>query len=329
MTNYKLSIFNNAFQTTGTETNLTKEINDIRNGTYKPEIINCRTALIEQKNKELYTKYKSQLKAVTFCGMFKDGRKLSNLVHYNGLIVIDIDNLQSDKIIEIKKYLITDEYIMALWDSPSSLGFKGLVKIDSNVDNHKLYFSSLSIYFLQKYDIELDKSGSDITRLCYVSWDENIFTNYDSKVFSDIIEVENKSLKTSDKNPNTQTEKQPSEKLNISLSKSAYATEGMNKPNDKKQIKKIITYLNNKDISITDTFDNWIKVAVIIANSFSYDVGENYFLSLCKIDKNKHDEQKSINLLKYCYNNRKINNYTRLNFATLMFIATEKGFQKK
>lgn len=329
MVNYNLTIFNNTFQTVGVETNLVKELNDIKNGTYKNEIVNCRIALIEQKNKELYTKYKSQLKAVTFCGTFKDGRKLSNLIHYNNLIVIDIDNIPKDKISEIKATLKSDEYIMALWDSPSSLGFKGLVKIDSNINTHKQYFYSLSIHFLQKYEIELDKSGSDITRLCYVSWDEDIYINFDAKTFSNLIEIERKPSRTLDTKNDINKERELSEKLNASLTKSAYATEGMNKPNDKKQIKKIITYLNNKNISITDTFDKWIKVAVIISNSFSYDVGENYFLSLCRIDGNKHNELKSINLLKYCYNNRKANDYVKLNFATLVFMATDKGFKKK
>ena len=61
---------------------------------------------------------------------------------------------------------------MALWDSPSSLGFKGLVKIESTPENHKDFFSSLSIYFLQQYDIELDKNSlNELINTCdaYVS----------------------------------------------------------------------------------------------------------------------------------------------------------------
>jgi hypothetical protein len=192
MTIYRLSIFNNAFQTIGIETTITKELNDIRIGTYEPEIINCRNSLIKENNKELYKKYKSQLKAVTFCGMFENGRKLSNLKHYNKLIVIDIDNIPNEDISIVKSKLIKDKYVMALWDSPSSLGFKGLVKIESTPENHKDFFSSLSIYFLQQYDIDLDKSGSDITRLCYVSFDKNIYINYDSEIFTELIEIEDK-----------------------------------------------------------------------------------------------------------------------------------------
>lgn len=325
MTNYKLSIFNNAFQTIGNETTLSKEFEDIKNGTYKNEILNCRNSLIIKKDKELFKKYKSQLKAVTFCGQFENGRKLSNLIHYNKLIVIDIDNINSEEINIVKTKLINDEYIMALWDSPSSLGLKGLVKVESTIDNHKDFFSSLSIYFLQQYNIELDKSGSDITRLCYVSFDENIYINNDSKMFSELINFEVDIDKTTDVKKDIQVK----EKQNISLSKSAFATEGMNNTNDRKQIKKIIKFLSSKNLSITDSYYNWIKIAVIIANSFSYDIGEDYFLSICRIDSVKHDELKSKELLKYCYNNRKLNHSNRMTFASLIFLACEKGFVKR
>jgi hypothetical protein len=325
MTIYKLSIFNNAFQTIGAETTIIKELNDIKNGTYEPEILNCRNSLIKENNKELYKKYKSQLKAVTFCGMFENGRKLSNLKHYNKLIVIDIDNIPNEDINIVKSKLIKDKYVMALWDSPSSLGFKGLVKIESTPENHKDFFISLSVYFLQQYNIELDKSGSDITRLCYVSFDKNIYINYDSEVFTELIEIENEPSSNITEEKVTRVKKEQ----NISLNKSAFATEGMNNQNDKKQIKKIIKYLSNKNLSITDTFDKWIKVAVIISNSFSFDIGENYFLSICRIDSDKHNELKSKELLKYCYNNRKLNHSNRITFATLIFMASEKGFNKK
>lgn len=324
MTPYKLSIFNNAFQSIGSETTLLKEFDDIKNGTYKTEIINCRYSLINKNNKDLYKKYKSQLKAVTFCGMFENGRKLSNLTHYNKLIVIDIDNINIEQINDVKAKLLKDEYIMALWDSPSSLGIKGLVKVESTIENHKDFFFSLSIYFLQQYNIELDKSGSDITRLCYVSFDENIYINYDSKIFTELIniEVDNMSVIPVKKDDRVK------EKQNISLSKSAFATEGMNNSNDRKQIKKIIKFLSSRNFSITDTYDKWIKVAVIISNSFSYDIGEDYFLSICRIDSVKHNEFKSKELLKYCYNNRNLNHSNRATFATLVFLASEKGFIK-
>ncbi|MFV8375938.1 BT4734/BF3469 family protein [Flavobacterium sp. GSP11] len=321
MLNYRLSIFNNAFNTIGSETSLQQELNDIRLGQYKSEINNCRNALIKENNKELYKKNKSKLKAVTFCGLFKKGRKLSNLSHYNSLIVIDIDEIVDVK--EVKAKLVKDSYVMALWDSPSSQGLKGLIKVASTIENHKDFFFSLSIYFLQEYSIELDKSGSDITRLCYVSWDENIYINYESEIFKDLIVIPKKVSSGQEK------EKELQQPPIISLNKSAFATEGLNKMVDRKQLKKIINYLTNKNLSITDNFSDWVKIAVIIANSFSYDVGENYFLSLCRLDGDAHNEMRSKELLKYCYNKRNLNHSNQISFASLIYIASQKGFLKK
>lgn len=323
MANYRLSIFTNAFDTEGTETSLDVELSDIKNGKYRQEIGNCRTALLQEKNKELYNKFKSKLKAVTFCGYFENGRKLSNLIHYNQLIVIDIDDL--DNMEAIKAILIKDKFIMALWDSPSSLGLKGLIKVNSNIDNHKDFFLSLSIYFFQQYNIRLDKSGSDITRLCYVSFDENIYFNYFSEIFSELINIEKKisNIKKPTAGNNNQA------KINKSLQKRALSTEGLNKAGDRQQMKKIISYLSNKNLSITDSFDNWIKTAVIISNSFSFDIGENYFLTLCRLDGPKHDEERSINLLWYCYDKRNLDHPNRLTFASFVYLASEKGFIRR
>jgi hypothetical protein len=319
MLNYRLSIFNNAFNTIGNETSIQQELKDIKLGKYKLEINNCRSALIKENNKELYKKYKSKLKVISFCGLFENGRKLSNLSHYNNLIVIDIDEIAD--IGEVKSKLVNDRYIMALWDSPSSQGLKGLIKVDSTIENHKDFFFSLSIYFLQNYGIELDKSGSDVTRLCYVSWDPNIFINYDSEIFDELINVP-------DRKPNEKKRTIDPTKI-ISVPKNAFATEGLNKQADRQLLKKIITFLNNKNLSITDDFASWVKVAVIIANSFSYDLGENYFLTLCRIDGESHNELRSKELLKYCYANRNLNRFDRLSFATLIYLATQKGFVKK
>jgi hypothetical protein len=319
MLNYRLSIFNNAFNTIGKETSLQQELDDIRLGKYKSEINNCRNALIKEKNKELYKKNKSKLKAVSFCGLFENGRKLSNLSSYNSLIVIDIDEIVN--IGEVKAKLVKDPYVMALWDSPSFQGLKGLIKVDSTIENHKDFFFSLSIYFLQEYNIELDKSGSDITRLCYVSWDPYIYINHSSVVFDELINV-------SHKKPNEKKKTVESTQIK-SVQKNAYATEGLNNKVDRQQLKKIITFLNNKNLSITNDFASWVKVAVIIANSFSYDLGENYFLILCRMDGENHNEFRSKELLKYCYANRNLNCFDRLSFATLVYLATQKGFVKK
>lgn len=289
-----------------------EELNHIKKGTYKNIIQNCREAL-QHENKELYGKLKSSLPAVTFCGEF-NGRKANDIVEYNNLMILDIDDLPKNDFLNIKTTISKDKYILSLWDSPSGKGLKCLIRHNNSIEKHKAVFNSLSLYFLKNYQIILDKSGKDISRLCFSSWDENIYYNPNSEFYSEFVDFK--------------VEKQKDSKAikSVTLTRSAYATEGLNKKDDRFLMKKIIDYLTQRNLSITNNFDSWVKVALGISYSFSYDVGEKYFLNLCRLDAEKHNEEKSIALLQNCYNNRKVNSDEIITFATIIFLAKENGF---
>lgn len=312
----RITKFQNMIAKTGTSIFLFDELKNIKIGTYKNLILKCREALANDDEK-LYSSLKSKLPAVTFCGEFKNIRKASEVSVYNNLMVLDIDHISSDELQRIKITLSNDKYILSFWESPSGKGLKCLIKIDSNYEKHKAIFNSLKNYFLKEYEIELDASGKDISRLCFSSWDENIFFNANAEVYVDFEEeIEKKSTKKID-----------FETKNISLIKSAFATEGLNKAEDRNTIRQIIKYLSKRNLSVTETHDAWLKVAFAIASAFSYDVGEKYFLALCRLDQNKHDEEKSISLLKSSYNNRRLDIDNAITFATLIFFAKNKGFK--
>jgi len=314
----KVSKFENIFAKQIAQTELIEELDFIKNGKYKDIISKCR----EYTNLKDYDSYKTikiGLPIVTFCGTFKNGRKLENLSTYNNLMILDIDHINDIGILEIKDKLKEDKFIYSVWLSPSGEGLKALVKLDSSQKEHKASFDSLKRYYSQNYNIELDNSGSDVTRLCFVSWDQDLYLNPNSEIYSDKlipeISVKNsKDLKTT---------------VSRSLTKNAFATEGLNKPQHRKIIQLITKYLKRKDISITETFDKWLKVALAISSAFSYDLGEKYFLAICEQDKEKHSESESKNLLKYCYNNRKIGSPTTISLGTVVFFSKEKGFITK
>jgi hypothetical protein len=294
---------------------LFQEFGNIKRGKYKDLIVKCRAA-IKQNDKELYVSLKNQLPAVTFCGEFSSGRKASDIIKYNNLMILDVDNLDAESMDLIKTQLQKDKYMMALWLSPSALGLKGIVKIDSDIDKHKYVFNALRIYFLENYKIELDRSGSDVSRLCFSSWDENFFYNGDSEIFRDYLEIE----EIKENNFSTK------EKKNLALRKNANVTEGFNKSKDTKIIREIIKFLEKKDVSITSSYDEWVKVALGISYTFSYDVGEKYFLKICSLDKEKHSEDQSIMLLRYCYNKRDYNSSNSISIGTIIYFAKLKGF---
>lgn len=316
----QITSFDNMKSSKSTTIPLFQEFGNIKRGKYKDLIIKCREAVLNG-NKDLYSSLKSKLPVVTFCGVFKFGRKANDITEYNNLMIIDIDNLDANMLKIATASLHKDKFIMALWLSPSGQGLKGIIKIDSEVDKHKYVFNALRIYFLENHKIDLDRSGSDISRLCFSSWDENLFFNKDSIVFNDFLEI--------DEDNSTIIKREKKFQKTDVINKNAFATEGFNKLGDTKTVKHIINFLIKNDVSITETYDSWVKVALGISYTFSYDVGEKYFLQICALDKEKHSEDKSISLLKYCYNKRQYNISKPILLSTIIYFAKQKGFSVK
>ena len=89
-------------------------------------------------------------------------------------------------------------------------------------------------------------------------------------------------------------------------------------------IEKIIKYLKKNNKSITVTYTDWFRVALAIANSFTHEVGQKYYLQLCELDGDNYDEYKSKYLLDYCYANRKLG---KIGFPTIVYLAKQAGFK--
>ena len=62
-----------------------------------------------------------------------------------------------------------------------------------------------------------------------------------------------------------------------------------------------------------------------IANSFTYEIGEKYFIKLSSFDKTKFNEVNCKNFLLNCYESR---NGT-VKFSTIVYFANEKGYITK
>jgi hypothetical protein len=84
-----------------------------------------------------------------------------------------------------KAKLTKDKYTFALFVSPSGDGLKCIVKIPANADKHKDYFLALEKHYASE---NFDKACKDIPRVCYESFDENIYINKASKVWDKLDE---------------------------------------------------------------------------------------------------------------------------------------------
>lgn len=155
----------------------------IKSGKSKDIVENVR----KQKTKDLADKIKVTLPAICFSGIFNK-RSDNSIVEHSGLICLDFDKYDSKETLNFdKEIIIKDKYTYACFVSPSGNGLKVLIKIPTEIENHKKYFDALEKYFDNKH---FDTTSKNISRVCFESYDSEIFINKKSKLWTDKIEDE-------------------------------------------------------------------------------------------------------------------------------------------
>jgi len=165
----------------------------IKNGDSKDLIKSIRKENDKSRRNEL----KKNLPAVCFSGTFSK-RSDDALINHSGLICLDFDGYSTKKEVLLEKEkLMSDDYVFSVFISPSGNGLKVIVKIPCESENHKHYFNSLGDYYSSdKFDV----STKNISRVCYESFDKDIYINEDSLVWDKIKVSEYKPFdKTKDK----------------------------------------------------------------------------------------------------------------------------------
>ncbi|QHS63266.1 BT4734/BF3469 family protein [Chitinophaga agri] len=305
------------------ELSISEILTDIKSDKYRDQVEKLRIHL-EGGDIDGYNIHKKTLPSVTFCATFQDKRKREFLKEYNNIIVIDIDKLNEEEFLRAKNVLYSDKYVFTYWESPSQKGLKGLIALsytfnieNSKVDEiHRSSFQKISTYFFDTYQIQLDESGSDTTRLCFLSFDPNICLKNSIQAF----EINENEMLINRRKLTTQKSERAVLKTNKDV---LFNPLNKNSQTNRRIIQSIIRYLRNRNLSITASYEEWYRVAFSIADSFTYDIGRKYYLSLCKLDGHRFDEIGSVNMLEYCYKNLS----GQIHFSTILHFAALKGYK--
>ena len=142
--------------------------------------------MLKEGNRQSYDSAKRTLHAFTPSGKFIGGRKREFLVEYSGVVVLDLDKLSEDDLPEIKAAITGCDYTMACFVSPSGIGLKVLVSVSTGAGEHLKAFLSVQRFYQSLTGVEIDPSGKDITRLCFVSMDADLYYNPGAEVFDPI-----------------------------------------------------------------------------------------------------------------------------------------------
>ena len=120
--------------------------------------------------------------AVTFSGTFSGTGKAEDINIMSGLIVLDFDHIKN--LPEVRQKLENDNNTFLLFVSPSGDGLKVVVKhgLTDPLKWQYLYFE-LENYYLNTFGLETDKSGKDISRMCFLPYIDSLYQNDKSTVW--------------------------------------------------------------------------------------------------------------------------------------------------
>jgi twinkle protein len=158
--------------------NIETIVNRIRDGKSKQLIEKIRITT-DKKEREIL---KKKLPCICFSGTFSH-RENKSLITHSGLVAIDFDHL-NERLDEFRNRIIQDKHTYIAFVSPSGDGLKIIVKIPNSILTHKLSCDALTEYYKEE---TLDEF-KDVSRICFESYDQSIYFNPDSDVFTTLKE---------------------------------------------------------------------------------------------------------------------------------------------
>jgi hypothetical protein len=192
MKDTKISIFRYLYESKDVPYLVTieKALDRIKNGAKSKSIIE---KIRQGGNTEEIQKLKLSLPCYVFAGEFKE-RNQNGLINHSGFCILDFDKIPSEKeLIKCKKSLLIIPYVLAVFLSPSGKGLKAIIRIPkADKITHPRYFKE----FQKRYNLDyFDISNSNLDRVCFESYDPDIYINWNAEVFECILNDEGYSVK--------------------------------------------------------------------------------------------------------------------------------------
>ena len=186
----EVSLFDHATATINPKHIMIKDLlSGIESGIYKNEVNQARHLLATKGKKDYDSFKKKYIPGFTLSVNCNHRKSDSNangdindkLISKTGLLQIDIDNISIDELDSLRIKLNNDKYTLFSFLSLSGKGIKIGIRIDE--DKHSESFIQAEKYYKETYNLSIDKSVKDIFRLCFISYDPNVYRNPNANIF--------------------------------------------------------------------------------------------------------------------------------------------------
>jgi len=176
------------FKKVSSDVEITEVIECIKNGDYKDDINAIRYA-VHSEDLKTVDEIKSTLIGFTTSGTFGTSRTKENINSYSKMICLDFDKLDHQELQEILTIIKICNYTYVSFISPSGNGIKVIVKVNCDAESHDETYIQVAEYYKSITGITYDKKCKDITRLCFLSYDEDVYVNNNSEIFNPVFEI--------------------------------------------------------------------------------------------------------------------------------------------
>lgn len=157
-------------------------LNDITSDKYKSNVEAIRSLKVEGKTEEAQEK-KKQLPAFTPSATFKDRRVMDSFDNYSNFIHLDFDKLTPEQMQQAFEIITQIPYTFGCFISPSGNGLKVFVEVDTDLEHHDNAYAQVKHFYEENLGLPADEKCKDITRLCFVSYDPNLYKNIANEKF--------------------------------------------------------------------------------------------------------------------------------------------------
>lgn len=164
------------------ERNLLEVLQEIKSDKYQSEINSIRYAL-HKGDEKTAEEIKSNLLGFTTSGTFGESRTKANIVTYSQVVCLDFDDIPLTEINNLVTLVNGCRYTFASFISPSNEGLKVFIKVNSNAEQHTTVYNQIANFYKELSGYDFDAKCKDITRLCFVSCDADLFLNENATTF--------------------------------------------------------------------------------------------------------------------------------------------------
>lgn len=163
--------------------------NWIASDKYKREVEEIRLLLAEGNTEEAQSK-KQQLLAFTPSATFKEKRLLTHIDTYSGFVHLDFDKLSKEQIERAFKIITIIPYTFLCFLSPGGQGLKVFIEVNTETEHHEIAWQQVKDFYENATGLKADEKCKDITRLCFVSYDPQLYKNiYNEKFQVNVTEI--------------------------------------------------------------------------------------------------------------------------------------------